>query len=222
MKRRQFSRTAFAVGAASALSAKQVFGANDRVRLGLIGSGGRGQRHWSNFLKQPAVEPVTVCDVYEPFLRKGISLTDGRAKGFKDFRQLLEQKDIDVAIVATPDHWHACMTIAACGAGKDVYCEKPLSLTVAEGRKMVAAARSNNRIVQAGSQQRSGVHYERAVKLIQGGGIGEVHRITSAGSGTTLVAKMTNWGEGHRSAVMCHLGNISTQLGRTLRSDAVN
>ena len=77
----------------------------------------------------------------------------------KDFRQLLDQKDIDAVIVATPDHWHALITIAACEAGKDVYCEKPLSLAVVEGRKMVEAARKHNRVVQTGSQQRSGAHY---------------------------------------------------------------
>jgi predicted dehydrogenase len=104
-------------------------------------------------------------------------MTEGRAKGFKDYRQLLEQKDIDAVIVATPDHWHALMTIAACEAGKDVYCEKPLSLAIVEGRKMVEAARKHNRVVQTGSQQRSGSHYSQAVKLIQDGGIGAVHRI---------------------------------------------
>jgi len=152
-------------------------GANDRIRMGLIGSGGRGREDWTNFLKQPDMKPVAVCDVYAPFLEKGIALTEGRAKGFKDFRRLLEQPDIDAVIVAAPDHWHALMTIAACDAGKDVYCEKPLSLTVVEGAKMVEAARKNNRVVQTGSQQRSGAHYAQAVKLIQDGGIGEVHRI---------------------------------------------
>jgi len=177
MNRRELFRTTFAIGAASALSAKRVMGANDRIRLGLIGSGGRGREDWTTFLKQPDVEPVAVCDVYDPFRDKGIAMTEGRAKGFKDFRQLLDQKDIDAVIVATPDHWHALMTIAACDAGKDVYCEKPLSLAVAEGRKMVGAARKHKRVVQTGSQQRSGSHYAQAVKLIQDGGIGDVHRI---------------------------------------------
>ena len=154
-----------------------VFGANDRVRMGLIGSGGRGRQDWTTFLKQPDIEPVAVCDVYGPFLEKGIAMTGGRAKAYKDFRTLLEQKDIDAVIVATPDHWHALITIAACQAGKDVYCEKPLSLTVTDGRKMLDAARQHNRVVQTGSQQRSGTHYAAAVKLIQDGGIGAVHRI---------------------------------------------
>jgi predicted dehydrogenase len=166
-----------AVLASSALSAKHILGANDRIRLGLIGSGGRGRQDWATFLKQPEVEPVAVCDVYDPFREKGIAMTEGRARAYKDFRELLEQKDIDAVIVATPDHWHALMTTAACEAGKDVYCEKPLTLMAHEGRKMIDAARRNGRVVQTGSQQRSGAHYIEAVNLIRAGRIGEVHRI---------------------------------------------
>jgi predicted dehydrogenase len=173
------NRRAFAVTAVSALSAARVSGANDRIRMGLIGSGGRGREDWGTFLKQPDVEPAAVCDVYDPFREKGIAMAEGRARSFKDFRQLLDQKDIDSVIVATPDHWHALITIAACEAGKDIYCEKPLSLAVVEGRKMVEAARQHKRVVQTGSQQRSGSHYGQAVKLIQDGGIGEVHRINA-------------------------------------------
>jgi len=180
--RRAFTRTTIAAAAGTALSATRVWGANDRVRMGLIGSGGRGREDWGNFLKQPEVEPVAVCDVYDANREQGIALalqskTPGRAKPFRDFRRLLEEKDIDAVIVATPDHWHALITVAACDAGKDVYCEKPLSLMVLEGRKMVEAARRNQRVVQAGSQQRSGEHYIQAVELIRNGRIGEVHRI---------------------------------------------
>jgi len=92
MNRRDLFRTSFAVGAISALSARRVMGANDRVRMGLIGSGGRGREDWGTFLKQPDMEPVAVCDVYDPFRDKGIAMTEGRAKGYKDFRQLLGQK----------------------------------------------------------------------------------------------------------------------------------
>ena len=171
------NRRHFALSALSALGATRVWGANDRVRVGLIGSGGRGRQDWGTFLKFPEVEPVAVCDVYAPFLAKGIAMTSDRAKPYQDFRRLLEQKDIDAVIVAVPDHWHALMTVAACEAGKDVYCEKPLSLTVTDGRHMVNAARKYNRVVQTGSQQRSGASYAAGVKLIQDGGIGEVHRI---------------------------------------------
>ena len=177
MNRREILRNTFAMAAWSAIESKRVWGANDRVRMGLIGSGGRGKQDWATFLKQPDVEPVAVCDLYDPFREKGIEMTGGRAKGYQDFRKVLDQKDIDAVIVAVPDHWHALMTVDACSAGKDVYCEKPLSLTVVDGRKMVTAARKYNRVVQTGSQQRSGSHYAQAVKLIQDGGIGEVHRI---------------------------------------------
>jgi predicted dehydrogenase len=177
MNRRELLKTTFAVGAATALGARRVWGANDRVNMGCIGSGGQGRADMRSFLKQPDAEMLAVCDVYDPFREKGIALTEGRAEGLKDFRRLLDRKDIQAVVVAAPDHWHALMTIAACQAGKDVYCEKPLSLTVAEGRKMVEAARHHDRVVQTGSQQRSGAHYAQAVKLIQEGAIGEVHRI---------------------------------------------
>lgn len=175
--RREFSRTAATLAASSALSASRVLGANERVRIGLIGSGGRGRQDLGTFLKQSDVDVVAICDVYEPFREQGISMTEGRAKPYKDFRRVLEQKDIDAVIVATPDHWHALMTIAACDAGKDVFCEKPLTLMAGEGQKMVAAARRHQRVVQTGSQQRSGPHYIEAVQLIREGGLGEVHRI---------------------------------------------
>jgi predicted dehydrogenase len=172
------SRRTFAGALAmTALSQSRILGANERVRLALIGCGGRGRDVFGTFLKQPDVEPVAVCDVYEPFLNLAIKDSGGKAKGHKDFRKLLEQKDIDAVQVATPDHWHAAMTVAACQAGKDVYCEKPLSLMLAEGRHMVTAGRRYNRVVQAGSQQRSAPHYREAVQLIHEGGIGDVHRI---------------------------------------------
>src|SRR5882757_11420990 len=98
---------AFSAAAFSALSAARVEGANDRVRFGLIGSGGRGRQDWETFLKQPEVEPVAVCDVYRPFLEQGIAMTEGRAKGHNDFRAVLDRKDVDAVIVATPDHWHS-------------------------------------------------------------------------------------------------------------------
>jgi predicted dehydrogenase len=177
MNRRDIIRTTFALGAATALGARRVMGANGRVRMGVIGSGGRGRQDLATFLKQPDFEPAAICDLYDPFREKAIAATENRAQPCKDFRQVLDRKDIDAVIVATPDHWHALIATAACDAGKDVYCEKPLTLFVAEGRKMVDAARRHNRVFQVGSQQRSGAHYAQAVKLIQDGGIGQVHRI---------------------------------------------
>lgn len=161
----------------TALSAGRVLGANDRIRVGLIGAGGRGNQLWPVFVKQPGVEPIAVCDVYEPFVERAITVSEGKAKGYKDFRHLLDRQDIDAVIIAPPDHWHAIMTVMACEAGKDVYVEKPLSLVAAEGRKMADAVRAHKRIAQTGSQQRSSAHYQEAVQLIKEGGLGEVRQI---------------------------------------------
>jgi predicted dehydrogenase len=173
--RRQFAR--LTAGTMTALSASRVLGANDRIRMGLIGCGNRGSQIWSIFLKQPEVEPVAVCDVYAPYLEKWKEGSGAGVRAYKDFRELLAQRDIDAVAIATPDHWHAYMTVKACEAGKDVYCEKPLSLTVLDGRKMLDAARKHDRVVQTGCQQRSGLHYQQAMELIRGGKMGEVHSI---------------------------------------------
>jgi predicted dehydrogenase len=177
--RRDFTKTTIAASAGAAFSYGRILGANERINIGLIGCGDRGTDVWKRFLKMADVNPVAVCDVYAPFLDRA-SEAAGRSLAKRgDFRRLLEMKDVDAVIIGTPDHWHALQTILACQAGKDVYCEKPLSLTVTEGRKMVEAARQHNRVVQTGSQQRSGLHYQKAVKLIQEGAIGAVHKVTA-------------------------------------------
>ena len=175
MDRRQFVST-MTLGAAAY---SRVLGANERINVGIIGAGGQGRGDWGRFIKQPEVNPVAVCDVYRPHLEKGLAMAKGQAQGYKDFRKLLERKDIDAVIVATPDHWHAIPTIMACQAGKDVYVEKPLALTIQEGRAMVNAARKYQRVVQTGSQQRSGEHYARAVELVRGGKLGKIAHITA-------------------------------------------
>src|SRR5207244_3979720 len=100
----------------------------------------------------------------------GAKLGSGAQK-YHDYRRLLERKDLDAVFIATPDHWHALQTINACEAGKDVYCEKPLSYTIHEGRKMVEAARRHNRVVQTGTQRRSSQHYAEIARLVQSGAI---------------------------------------------------
>ncbi|HMX27541.1 MAG TPA: Gfo/Idh/MocA family oxidoreductase [Blastocatellia bacterium] len=179
MNRRSFAKATLAATAGTALSRTRILGANDRINLGLISCGDRAMQIWPIFLKQADVNPVAVCDVYKPYLERGAAAAGNKVSKHEDFRRLLDIKDIDTVIVATPDHWHALPTIMACQAGKDVYCEKPLSLTVVEGRKMLEAARKHNRVVQTGSQQRSGLHYQKAVELIQAGAIGAVHKITA-------------------------------------------
>jgi len=142
-----------------------------------------GRADIRDFMRVPEVQVRAVCDVWEHNLERAARMTEdqpsGRAAGFTDFRRVLELKEIDVVVVATPDHWHALPTIMACEAGKDVYVEKPLSLTVEEGRKMVEAARRNQRVVQMGTQQRSGLHYQEAVRLIQDGVIGKISRVSA-------------------------------------------
>ncbi|HVF86783.1 MAG TPA: Gfo/Idh/MocA family oxidoreductase, partial [Pyrinomonadaceae bacterium] len=162
INRRTFTKAAVAASTVTALSYGRVVGANERVGVGVIGCGGRGFDVWKRFVKQPDVNAVAVCDVYEPFVRRGVAASQGGATVHKDFRRVLDMKDVDAVIVATPDHWHALQTVMACRAGKDVYVEKPLSLTISEGRVMVDEARKHNRVVQVGSQQRSGAHYAKA------------------------------------------------------------
>lgn len=169
-------RTFFNAAAFTAVSYSKVLGANGRIRLGIIGCGNQGKNVFRDMLEQPDVEGVAVCDVYQPYVDRGLGMARG-ARPFRDFRRLLEMKDLDAVIIATPDHWHALQTIMSCQAGKDVYVEKPLSLTVREGRLMVEAARKYNRVVQTGSQQRSGSHYAQAVEMIRAGRLGKVHHI---------------------------------------------
>ena len=165
-----------AVTAAGAKSSHQP-GPNDRIRVGCIGVGGMGRGNQRDFQLMPEVDVVAVCDVWEHNRNLAVKMTDGKATPYKDFRELLDRQDVDVVVIATPDHWHAPILIAACQAGKDVYVEKPLSHRLREGRKMVEAARHHNRVVQMGTQQRSGAHYQEAVNLIRNGGLGKVTRV---------------------------------------------
>ena len=179
MKRRQFikrlAQTAAALSATSALSADRAPGANDRVRVGLIGCGGRGM-HVAGLMRQANhIEFAAVCDLYPPHLSRARDWAGSTATAHKDFRRLLEQKEIDAVLIATPDHWHAIPTVLACQAGKDVYVEKPLAHNIREGRAMVDAARRYNRVVQMGTQQRSAPHYAEAARTIQAGELGRVH-----------------------------------------------
>ena len=149
------------VTAATALSYSRVYGANERLQLGLIGCGDRGRYDMQNFVKANAVDVVALCDIWPDRIDMAKKIAPN-AKAFGDHRKLLDIKEIDVALIATPDHWHVPIAIDALNAGKDVYCEKPLTLTIEEGPAVVKAARVNNRICQVGMQQRSGKHYLEA------------------------------------------------------------
>jgi predicted dehydrogenase len=159
--------------AMSGLSTRSVLGANDRIHLGVIGTGRQGIDNMKHFMRH-GVEVAAVCDVYQPNLDKGLEAAGGKAKTYTDFRQVLDDKEVDVIINATPDHWHPLPTVMACQAGKDVYVEKPICVAVEEGKKMVEAARKYKRVVQVGTWQRSGIHFQKAVQAIQDGMIGKV------------------------------------------------
>ncbi len=159
----------------TALQAQQVLGANERIRLGVIGTGNRGRQVMDFLVKHADCSITAVCDVSKSAMdQANATLLDGRATSYGDFRKLLDQPDIDAVLIATPDHWHAIQTILACRAGKDVYCEKPVSKTIHEGRRMVQVARETGRVVQVGTHRRSGLCYAAAERLIRSGQIGKV------------------------------------------------
>jgi predicted dehydrogenase len=171
MNRRSLIRGAAAMSAASYM---RVMGANDRVQLGLIGCGDRGTYVMSVFQDSKQVDVAAVCDVYGAKIDK-VQQKATAAKGFNEHRKLLEQKNIDAVLIATPDHWHSRCAIDALHAGKDVYVEKPLTLTIDEGPPIVKAARVNNRICQVGMQQRSGENYLEAKReYIDTGKLGKI------------------------------------------------
>jgi len=152
--------------------------ANERIRLGVIGVRQQGKALATKLAGFADVDVSAVCDVDSGLLPIAASaveeLQGSLPRQEQDFRRLLDDRSIDAIVVATPDHWHALMTVMACQAGKDVYVEKPVSHNIAEGEQMVAAARKLGRVVQSGLQQRSGAHFQTAVELVQDGGIGEV------------------------------------------------
>jgi len=197
--RRQFLKNSAMIAtgvtvALNKLGTRSVMGANNRIRMGFIGVGNQGSKNLQKFMSHENVDVVALSDVYEPFLSRDRSKVDkryiddlgnnlpqmgetfkGKVARYKDFRKLLERKDIDAVCISTPDHWHAAMTIMACQAGKDVYVEKPLCPTVYEGRRMVEVAKQTNRIIQVGILHRGGSSiYKEAAQQIKEGIIGQV------------------------------------------------
>ena len=179
MKRRTFLRSVAGASASTtlALAPASAAGANDRVRVGLIGCGGRGIYVGERMRKVPNVEFVAVCDVFERKRLRGKQWAGGSCTAHKDFREVLDRSDVDAVLVATPDHWHAIPTVLACAAEKDVYVEKPLAHNIREGRAMVQAARKHDRVVQTGTQQRSAEHFETMRQIISSGKIGNVRYV---------------------------------------------
>jgi predicted dehydrogenase len=165
--------------AAATLSAGRLLSANEKVNLTLIGMGGRGQDHARFYSELPDANIAGICDVNQAARERAVALveklTGRKPKEYSDMRQVFDDKSVDAVSMATPNHWHALGTIWACQAGKHVYCEKPASHNIFEGRQMVAAARRYGRIVQVGSQSRSIAHKMEAMRLLREGLIGKVY-----------------------------------------------
>jgi predicted dehydrogenase len=154
---------------------ERVFGANDRVRIGVCGLRGRGKDHIDAFSRLPNVEIAALCDVDDTILRKRREEVGGSVRTFADVRRLLEDPQIDAISIATPNHWHALIAIWACQAGKDVYVEKPCSHNLWEGRQLVRAAQKYRRIVQHGTQSRSAPAMIEAIKHVRSGTFGGIY-----------------------------------------------
>lgn len=178
--RRRFLTTAAAIAGAPMYVPQTVFGANDRINIAQIGFNWIGGSHLGSLLGRQDVQYVAACEVHATRLKTAADRIGlPAASRYRDFRELLERPDLDAVVIAVPDHWHATMSIAAAKAGKDIYCEKPASLTIDEGRQMVKAVRRYGRVFQTGSQQRSefGGNFRRAVELVRNGVIGELREI---------------------------------------------
>lgn len=189
--RRTFIRNSGTLIAGAAMSplafrqAHSKISANDKLTVALIGCRGMGMYNLTDHLKQEGIECAALCDVDNNILQertKTITELTGKApRQYKDYRRVIDDKDIDIVIVGTPDHWHCLPTVEACAAGKDVYVEKPLSNSIAECQVMLAAARKHNRIVQVGQQQRSGQHWQDIIALVQSGKLGTIRKIKTWG-----------------------------------------
>ena len=185
MNRRTFLKSTAAaglagsVGSAVAPAAAQARGANDRIRLGFIGTGRMGRSNLRHALATERTQVVALSEVYEPNVAKALELAEEEGVSrlpdvHHDFRELLDRQDVDGVVISTPDHWHAAQTIMACQAGKDVFVEKPLATSIGEGRRMVEVARETGRVVQVGTMQRSAEHFERAAMIVRSGELGKI------------------------------------------------
>jgi len=192
LTRRQFlGRTAaVAAGAAtlpaiissSALGKDGAVAPGDRIVMGCIGTGGQGTGNMRNFMSDPEVQMVAVCDVDKSHMDAAAAEVDkhygaGSCTAYSDFRELLAREDINAVSIGTPDHWHGLVSVAAARAGKDIYCEKPLVNTIAEGRAVCDAVRANGRVLQTGSHERSTESIRYACELVRNGRLGTLKRI---------------------------------------------
>jgi predicted dehydrogenase len=160
--------------AVCAASNRRVLGANNRVRIGVIGTGGRGQLLLDLFQRAEDSEVVAVCDVYEPRRTQAREKTASHAREYADYRRVLDEPGIDAVVIAPPDHWHTPMALEAIAAGKDVFLEKPVTHSLEEGPRLLAAVKGSSRVVQTGTQNRSMPHFVQAREIVASGALGNI------------------------------------------------
>ena len=171
----QGSSTGLAAGMAQ--TAEKKISANDRIRIATIGLGGMGSGDTRYALSVPGVELAGVCDIYDGRLLRAKEIYGPNIFTTRDYREVLARKDVDAVIIATPDHWHATISVAAMEAGKDVYCEKPMVQRVDEGKKVIDAQERTGRIFQVGSQYVTSLVYQKAKQLISAGALGQLNMV---------------------------------------------
>ena len=171
------NRRTFLLAAGTSAAASRVRAANDALRVGVLGSGGRARHLMKSLAAMPAVRITAVCDAWDVALAEGMKMADPQAFATKQSAELLARKDVDAVLIGSPDHWHVAHTVAACAAGKDVYVEKPLTHALSEGEAVIAAQNAHKRIVQVGTQQRSMPHIAKARDLVRAGRIGKVVKV---------------------------------------------
>ena len=172
--RRDFFTAASGLLVSTRLAAASAQGANDRIRIGVIGTGGRARGLMGHLKKLPGNEMVALCDVYEPHVLQAAEIAGPTATKVADYRRILDDRQIDAVVIGTPDHWHKTIALDAVAAGKDVYVEKPVSHTIAEGAEMVKAIEASKQIVQTGTQQRSWDHWVLGKQIIDSGRLGQI------------------------------------------------
>lgn len=198
--RRAFLTAASGLVVGGRLAAGSAQGANDRIRIGIIGTGGRA-RGLMNLLKRvPGNDMVAVCDVYEPRLLQAAEIAGTTATKVVDYRRILDDRQIDAVVIGTPDHWHKTITLDAVAAGKDVYVEKPVSHSIAEGAEMVRVIEASKQIVQTGTQQRSWDHWVLGKQIVDSGRLGQItfvhtywYQHATAGNYTPVSLEKLDW-----------------------------
>src|SRR5437868_3125086 len=197
LSRRELLETIGSAAAAAATAGYTAtakgFATNETITVGCIGTGGRCRRLMQSLATIPGVKIAAVCDIWDFHLEEGRKLAQPGAFATKDYRAVLDRKDIDAVLVGTPDHWHVPITVDACAAGKDVYVEKPLTHDLSEGPSVIEAQNRHRRIVQVGTQQRSMPHLQKAYEIVKSGQLGEIHKVHLTWNRNTARSARGSW-----------------------------